>query len=78
MITTETNKKKKQTSEQAKNKQQKQSMQQCICIALIQGNGKSLIKLLKLAAVSIKTLKIAKRLPKTLCNIDIMDLCLLP
>ena len=49
MITTETKKK------QAKNKQQKQSMQQCICIALIQGNGKSLIKLLKLAAVSVKT-----------------------
>ena len=82
MITTQTNKQtNKQTSKQTykqTSKQKKQTMQQanmtCIRIFLIQGNEKSLMKF---AAVSAKTLKTVKCLPKILFNIDIMDLCLL-
>ena len=46
-----------------------------MCIVLIQGNEKSLMKF---AAVSEKMLKIAKCLPKVLFNIGIMAFCLFP
>ena len=45
------------------------------CIVLIQGNEKSLMKI---AVVSIESLKTVTCLPKILFNIDITDLCLLP
>ena len=46
-----------------------------MCIVLIQGNEKSLMKF---AAVSAKMLKIAKCLPKVLFNIGIKAFCLFP
>ena len=63
MITTQTNKRgNEQTS--------------WICIILIRGNEKSLMKFA--AKTSGKTLKTVKCLPNILFNIDTMDLCLLP
>ena len=46
----------------------------CICIVLIQGNEKSLMKFV---AVSSKTLKGVECLPNILLNTDIIDLCLI-
>ena len=46
----------------------------CICIVLIQGNEKSLMKLV---AASAKTLKTVESLPNNLFKIDVMGLCLL-
>ena len=49
--------------------------QTCICIVLIQGNEK---RLMKCTAVSAKALKALKNLPKILLNIYLMHLCILP
>ena len=72
MINTQTYKKADKQKEK-KNKQTTQldhvNKQTCICVVLIQGNEKNLMKF---AAVSAKTLKTVKCLPKNLFNIDIL------
>ena len=72
MINTQTYKKADKQKEK-KNKQTTQTYhankQTCICIVLIRGNEKNLMKF---AVVSVKTLKTVKYLPKNLFNIDIL------
>ena len=72
---------KKETNQEKINKRAKSydrnklyNKKRCICIALIQGNKKILIKF---ASMSAKLLKTVKCLPKILFKIDIIDLCLL-
>ena len=72
MITTHA---KKQGSKKTNSRNRLYNTKTCTCIAVTQGNGKSLMKF---ATVPAKTLKIVKCLAKILLNIDIMHLCLLP
>ena len=71
MITSQIN---KQTSKKTNNRNRLCNKQTCICVVLIQGNE---ISLMKFVAVSSKTLKTVKCLPKILFKIDVMDLFLL-
>ena len=74
MITTQ----KKQTNKQKKKTNKRNRLydkQTCVCIVIIQGNEKSLMKF---ADTSRETLKTLKCLTKVLFSIGIMDLFLLP
>ena len=74
MITTQTNKHtNKQTSKKTNSRNRICNKQTCICIVLIQGNGKNLMKFV---AVS-KNVETVKCLPKILFNIYFIDLYLL-
>ena len=71
MIATHTKKTNRQASKQKKKRNRLYNKQTCICIVLIQGNEKSLMKF---ANASRKTLKTVKCLTKVLFSIGIMFL----